>query len=196
MKPITVVFFGLSGSGKGTQAKLLLEYLAKSDPKRKTLYVETGKRFRDFISSDNYTARKIKEIIGAGKFLPPFLPIWTWSGFLVENFTGEEHLVFDGVCRQPEEAPVFDTALQFYGIVKRVILFLESHNDEVEKRLLKRGRYDDTKEKIESRLNDFKKSAMPAVEYFRTAKSCKFITINGDQTIENVHKDIVKVLGI
>ena len=107
MKPITCVFFGPSGSGKGTQAKMLIEYLSKLDPNRKTLYVETGQRFRDFTKTPNYTANKVKDLMANGKFLPSFFPVWTWSGFLIENFTGNEHLVFDGVCRQPEESPGF-----------------------------------------------------------------------------------------
>ena len=37
---------------------------------------------------------------------------------------------------------------------------------------------------------------MPSVEYFRKVPTCKFVTINGDQTIENVHKDVLKALGI
>ena len=196
MKQITVIFFGLSGSGKGTQAKLLLEYLAKNDPDKKTLYIETGARFREFQNSDNYTAKKVKEVTVAGKFLPPFLPIWIWTSLLVEKFTGNEHLVFDGVCRQPEEGPVFDSALQFYGIEKPIILFLSTQNKEVEERLLKRGRYDDTHEKIGERLNAFEKNALPAVEYFRKSPNCRFVDINGSQTIENVQKDILKALGI
>ena len=196
MKPITCVFFGASGSGKGTQAKLLIEYLAKKDSKRKSLYVETGQRFRDFTKSQNYTASKVKEIMAAGKFLPPFFPIWTWAGFLIENFTGEEHLIFDGVCRQPEEGPVFHSALQFYGRAMPVILLLKMRNKEVEKRLLKRGRYDDTLEKIDERLRSFEKNAMPSVEYFQKNPECKFVTIDGDQSIEAVFEDVKKALEI
>lgn len=196
MKQITVIFFGLSGSGKGTQAKLLLEYLAKNDPDRKALYVETGQRFRDFMDAGTYTGIKTKEVMAAGKFLPPFLPIWNWTGFLVDNFTGKEHLIFDGVCRQPEEAPTLDSALQFYGIEKPIALFLSTKNEEVEERLIKRGRYDDTHEKIGERLNAFEKNALPAVEYFRKSPNCRFVDINGSQTIENVQKDILKALGI
>ena len=100
MKQITVVFFGRSGSGKGTQADLLIKYLEQKYSEYKVLYVETGARFREFQKTDNYTAAKVKEVTVAGKFLPPFLPIWNWTGFLVEHFTGTEHLIFDGVCRQ------------------------------------------------------------------------------------------------
>ena len=195
MKQITCVFFGRSGSGKGTQAKLLLEYLGKHFPNEKSLYVETGQQFRDFQNSKNYTAGKIKEVMGAGKFLPPFLPIWTWTSFLIDHFTGSEQLVFDGVCRQPEEAQILDGALQFYGR-KPTILLLDVHHTKVKERLLKRGRYDDTHEKIDERLRAFESGAMPAIKYFEKASTCNFVTINGDQTIPEVFEDVKKALGI
>ncbi len=196
MKQITCVFFGRSGSGKGTQADLLLRYIAEHDPEKKVLYVETGQRFRDFAKKKNYTAEKVREVLAAGKFNPPFLPIWNWTGFLVENFTGKEHLIFDGVCRMPEEAPVFDSALQFYGLEKPVVILLEVPHTEVKKRLLKRGRYDDTDERIDERLRSFEATAQPAIKFFEKAPTCKFVTINGDQSIEAVFEDIKKALGI
>ncbi len=196
MKQITCVFFGRSGSGKGTQANLLIKYLEQNHSGHKVLYVETGQRFRDFQKTDNYTAAKVKEVTTAGKFLPPFLPIWNWTGFLIEHFTGKEHLIFDGLCRQPEEGPIFDSALQFYGREKPFIVLLDVHHEEVKKRLLKRGRYDDTHEKIDERMKAFESGAMPSIEYFRKSPDCTFVDINGDQTIENVFKDLKKALDI
>jgi adenylate kinase family enzyme len=196
MKPITVVFFGRSGAGKGTQADLLLKYLAEKYPEHKAIYVETGQRFRDFQKSANYTAGKIKEVLDAGRFLPPFLPIWTWTGFLIDNFTGKEHLVFDGVCRQPEEGPILDSALQFYGIEKPVIILLDLHHEKARTRLIKRGRYDDKHEKIDERFKAFETGAMPSIRHFEKSPTCKFVTIDGDQTILEVFEDVKKALGI
>ena len=196
MKQITVVFFGRSGSGKGTQADLLIKYLEQKYSEHKVLYVETGARFREFQKTDNYTAAKVKEVTVAGKFLPPFLPIWNWTGFLVEHFTGTEHLIFDGVCRQPEEGPILDSALQFYGREKPFIVLLDVHHEEVKKRLLKRGRYDDTHEKIDERMRAFESGAMPSIQYFQKSLNVTFVTINGDQTIPEVFEDIKKALGI
>src|SRR5581483_2579239 len=111
----TVVFFGKSGSGKGTQASLLLKTLERVDPDNKALYVETGKQFREFAnSSDSYLAKRVMDVMQAGKFMPPFLPIWTWTQYFADHLkTGGEHMVCDGLCRQPEEAPILDQAFQF-----------------------------------------------------------------------------------
>jgi adenylate kinase family enzyme len=198
MKPITCVFFGRSGSGKGTQAELLLKKLKDLDPSMKTVYVETGDRFRKFVNNnDNYTAGRVREVMGAGGLMPAFVPIWTWTGLLIDELTGAgEHLVFDGVSRRPDEAPILDSALQFYGREKPTILFLDVPVPEVTNRLMKRGRHDDKEEKIAERLRWFETDVMKAVHYFETNPYYNFVNIDGHQSIENVHKDILKALGI
>jgi adenylate kinase len=198
MKPTTVVFLGKSGSGKGTQAALLVKTFERVDPLRKALYVETGQKFRNYIeTSTSVMAKKIKEVMMQGKFLPPFIPIWSWTQFLADEFlTGEEHLIFDGVCRQPEEAPILDKALQFLGCKEPVVILLDVHHKIVTDRLLKRGRFDDKHEKIQERLHVFETQAMPAVDYFKQSKNAKFVVVDGDQSIEKVHEDVLKALGI
>ncbi len=198
MKPVTVAFFGKSGSGKGTQAALLIKTFERLDAVNATIYVETGQKFRHFIeTSTSFVAKKIKEVLVAGKFSPPFTPIWIWTQCLIDSLkTGNEHLIFDGVCRQPEEAPMFDQALQFLDRGLPVILLLDCHHKVVTERLLKRGRFDDKHEKIASRLKEFESNAMPAINYFKKSPTVNFITVNGDQSIEKVHEDVLKALGI
>jgi len=198
MKPITCVFFGKSGSGKGTQAALLSKTCERLDSKNKFIYVETGQRFRNFVDeSGTFTAKITKEVIGTGKLMPAFIPVWIWAGLLIDEIkTGSEHLVFDGVARRFEEAPILDSALQFYNREKPTILFLDIHHEEAKKRLLKRGRHDDKEEKIAERLRWFETDAMKAVKYFEKHPYYNFVKINGDQSIEKVHEDILKALGL
>ncbi|MBX4209145.1 nucleoside monophosphate kinase [Candidatus Parcubacteria bacterium] len=198
MDPTTVIFFGKSGAGKGTQAVLLIKTLERLDAAKKALYVETGQRFRNFVeTSPSFIATKTKEVMMAGKFMPPFMPIWNWTGLLIDELkTGTEHLVFDGVCRQPEEAPILDGALQFLGRGKPIVILLDAHHEEVTKRLLKRGRFDDKHDKIAERLREFEKGAMPSVNYFKKSPHCKFVTVDGNQSIEKVHEDVLRALGI
>ncbi len=198
MKPITCILFGKSGSGKGTQATLLMKTCERLDPKNKFIYVETGQRFRNFIDdSGTYTAKLTRQVMHAGALMPAFIPIWTWTNlFIDEIITGREHMVLDGVSRRLDEAPVLDSALQFYKRDKPKVLFLDIHHEEAKKRLLKRGRHDDKEEKIAERLRWFETDAMKAVRYFEKNPYYNFVKINGDQTIEKVHEDILKALGI
>jgi adenylate kinase len=197
MKQITCIFFGRSGSGKGTQAELLIKKLNAIDPANKVIYVETGSELRKLKTNGTYTAELIKGVIDHGKLMPASVPIFCWSNLMMSEVkTGKEHMVLDGVARRPEEAPILSQALDFYGRAETAIVFLDASNEEVTGRLLKRGRHDDTKEKIAERLKWFETDVMPSVNFFRSCKSCKYINIDGDQSIEDVHKDVVKALGI
>jgi adenylate kinase family enzyme len=49
---------------------------------------------------------------------------------------------------------------------------------------------DKTIEKIDKRLNWFDQDTWPAIEYFKTNPLYRFIEVNGEQSIEEVHADI------
>lgn len=198
MSPITCIFFGRSGAGKGTQADLLLKLLADTDTQNKAIYVETGARFRTFIKeSTSYTAKKVAETIGSGGLMPAYFPIWMWSGLLIDELkTGSEHLVLDGVCRRHEEPPILDSAFRFYDRKKPTVILLEVHHESAKHRLLKRGRHDDKEEKIAERMRWYEADVVKAMQFFEKDPYYNFVRINGDQSIEDVHRDVRKVLGL
>lgn len=187
------LFFGRSGCGKGTQAKLLADFLKAKG--RKVIYIETGSQFREFIKKENYSGKLAGDILRDGRLIPIFLPIWIWTNILIDNFTGEEDLVLDGLCRRREEASALDSAFDFYKIKKPNIILMNVSKEWSFNRMMERKRADDTTEKIRNRLDWYEKSVMPSIDYFREKSECNFIEINGEQTIENVHKDIIKALG-
>ena len=189
MTPKTFIFFGKSGSGKGTQANLLIESLRAKD-ERKILYVETGERFREFINSNNYSAQLTKEVMKLGGLLPVFLPVWIWTDFLVENFSGEEHLVLDGLCRRPAEAPVLDSAMKFYKREKPIIVYINTSDEWSAERLKSRGRSDDSDTYIKSRLDWFEWNVVPALSYFHDNEDYHFVEINGERSVEEVQSEL------
>jgi adenylate kinase len=190
----TFVFFGRSGCGKGTQAKLLLDHLKKTDPERETLYIETGARFREFMEQKNYTSKITGEIIEKGELLPAFLPIWMWTGIFVESLKGDEHIILDGLSRRPEEAPILDSAMKFYKREKPAIILIDVSRDWSKKRLEERGREDDTPEDIEKRLNWYDTNVAPTVDFFKVNPDYEFISVNGEEPVEAVHKEILKAV--
>ena len=190
----TVIFYGPSGSGKGTQALLLKAYLEKNDPAHKVLYIETGEQFRGFMAKDNFTARLVKKVVGEGGLLPEFLPIWVWVSFLVDHYTGAEHLILDGLARRPDEAPVLEHALMFYERPRPDVVVLNVSRAWVLERLNARGRHDDTEQEVDRRLSWYEEQVRPASEYLESTGKFSMHQVNGEQTIEGVHKDIVKAL--
>ena len=185
------LFFGRSGSGKGTQAGLLDRYLTETTSK-KVIHIETGKRLRDFIKKDYLSSRLTEEILENGKLMPEFLPVWIWSDILIKQFTGKEHLIIDGASRRVEEAPVLDSAFHFYGFEQPKIILIDVSRERAIEMMKNRHRADDTDEYIKNRLDWYEDNVVPAIDYFRGTQSCKFIRINGEQSIEGVHKEIIE----
>lgn len=196
MSPQTFIFFGPSGSGKGTQAKLLQEVIKQKDPERNILYIETGQKFRELAEGDSLTASYIKNILKEGGLMPVFLPIYIWTEYLLNNVTGDEHIFFDGVSRRLVEANVLDSALKFYERKNPIVVSIECSDDWAIKLMKGRGRADDTEEEMKKRLAWYKENTAPAIEYFKNDPDYKFISINGEQTIEEVHKELMEKVGL
>lgn len=189
----TVIFIGRSGCGKGTQAGLLKDRIYKQDlEKRPILYVETGERFRQFLRGENYSSKLSEKIYEDGLLQPSFLGCFMWGHQLVEELKENMHVVFDGVARTRAEAEVFTSALDFYKRESPTVIYIDVSRKWSEDRLLARGRADDKSlSKITKRLDWFDKDVLPAIEYFKNNPFYKFIEVNGEQTIEKVHADII-----
>jgi len=192
----TFIFVGRSGCGKGTQSELLQKLVKEKDPESKIFYLEAGERFRQFIKGEGYSNILSSVIYKNGDRQPDFLAIWMWSNILIENFKGTEHAFFDGITRSLPEAMSFSTALEFYGR-KATVIHLNVSREWSEKRLLARGRSDDVSlDEIRKRLDWFDRDSAPAIEYFKTNKNYTLLEINGEQTIEQVHMEIVSKLSL
>ncbi len=188
----TVIFIGRSGSGKGTQAALFKDRIAKADGGRKILYVETGDRFRQFIRGKNYSSLLSRKAYEEDERQPDFLACWMWSDILIEELDKDMHLVFDGAPRAKDEAEILTSALRFYNREKPTVIYLAVSRRWSEEHLLKRARIDDKNiAKIDKRLDWFDKDVLPVLEYFRNNPYYRFLEVNGEQAIEKVNADIV-----
>lgn len=193
--PITCLFYGRSGAGKGTQAKLLQEHL-KEHTDRDVLYVETGNGLRDLATKKDkyFTGALTEKTLSEGGLFPEFLPIWVWSNALVKHYSGEEHLILDGLARRKDEVPVLDSAIEFYNIKHPYIFHINVSRERAFEMLKGRGRPDDTDDSINERLDWFEENVQNAMNAFRDLPRYNFIDINGEQTIEEVHQDILDAI--
>jgi adenylate kinase family enzyme len=196
MNQRTIIFIGPSGSGKGTQAQLILETLKKADSDRKVLYIQSGQELREFMKQDNYLARRTKETLDEGGLMPSFMPIFIWGSFLVKNYSGVEHLVFDGTPRRLIEAEAMDSMFTFFNLEKPVVIYLDVPQEETVRRLMLRKRYDDTEEDIRKRLSWYHTEVEPALNHFRNREDVVVLDIDGNRPIEEIHEDIVKKIGL
>ena len=85
--------------------------------------------------------------------------------------------------------------MKFFKHDKISIIYIEVGKEEAMKRNLKRGRHDDTPEGLEKRFDEYVNNVIPAMNCFEDKPGYTIYKINGEQSIENVHRDIVKALG-
>ena len=191
-KPRVFLLIGRSGCGKGTQAKLLIKYL-KDNNLGETLYVYTGERLRNFAEKEeNFAARLAKSKMKDGDLLPSFLAVWLWSGALIEGIDENNIVIMDGSPRTLLEALMTDDAMEFYGRSNVVPIFLETSEEWSTQRLLGRGRSDDSLKSIKKRMAYFEKSVVPIIDYYEKESKHKLIKVNGEQSIEDVHREILE----
>lgn len=198
MIPQTFIFIGPSGSGKGTQGKLLSEYLKKIDPENNIFYLESGAKFRELIAKNTYTSELAKSINDRGELQPPFLAVHVWSHIFIEEFKGHEHVIVDGTPRTVKEAEIFDSAMKFYGKENVKVVLLSVSEEWAHDRLMGRhGRKDDIlDEAVLRRLDWFKKDVLQTVGYLRKNPRYDILDINGEQSIEEVHQEILNKIKI
>lgn len=196
MTPHTFLFFGRSGSGKGTQAKLLMDALGRKDPEKRTMYIETGAKLREFIEEAGLSAELTKSVMSKGGLLPSFIPIWIWTNYFIRHLKGSEHLILDGLARRLYEAPVLDDALKFYNREKPFVIVITTSREWAKERLLGRGRADDTKLDIDARMDWFDGNVTPTIDFFRQNAYYTTIVIDGEQSIEAVHREIMHKTGL
>lgn len=183
------IFIGRSGCGKGTQAELLIEYLKKNG--RKIFSLETGDKFREFIKGGDHSNKLSRAISEQGDLQPEFLAILMWALTMVDSVKGGEDFVLDGVSRKMAEATVLDSALKFYGFEKPILVFMNVSRKWSEERLAGRGRSDDDINEVKKRLDWYDADVAPVVEWYKNNAEYQFLDINGEQTVEEVHREII-----
>lgn len=189
--PEICIFMGRSGCGKGTQVELYIKKLEEING-LKTLHIETGSLLRALVKTSTFTAEKTKEIIETGNLMPESIVIGLWINYLMNNFTNNENLVFDGAPRRLTEATLLDDTLKFYKISKYRVVYINVSKEWATARLLARGRKDDTPDGIEKRMSWFDNDVMPSIEFLKNNKNCEFIDVNGEQTIEQVSAELLE----
>lgn len=190
MQPQTFVFFGIVGSGKGTQVKLLMEFLKKKDG-REQLYVGTGEIFRKILESGSEDASGLKELVHSGKLISDEITNNLVEKKVNSELTPEKHLIFDGYPRTLGQSKYFEELLASKKREGVKIIYIELSEAEATKRNLLRGRHDDTEEGLKKRFDEYKNNVIPAMSYFQGKNGYEIYTINGEQSVEDVHKEII-----
>jgi len=214
---IAIIILGRAGSGKGTQAKLLVDKLGLG-------YFGTGESLRKRKKKKDFTGRKVGKVIARGELIPSFIVCNIWTD-MFEDFKrrGLPGVILDGSPKGMDEKELIDEALDWYEFSKVKVLLIDISAKESFNRLTRRRqcknckrlipwvgefkklrkcdkcggdlilRADDNPAAIRERLEFFKTDVMPVMRDYK--KQGKLVRINGEQSIEDVSKDILKALG-
>ncbi|MBI4158363.1 MAG: nucleoside monophosphate kinase [Candidatus Yanofskybacteria bacterium] len=183
-KPINLIFFGRSGSGKGTQAELLTKHF------KNVLHVSTGDLFRDLAKQDTDVGIRIKEVLDKGGLPFDQMATTLWMHEISYKLKKDQNLLCDGLPRRLDEAKnIYDFLLWLERLDNTKALIIEISREEAIKRLLNRARYDDDEGAINKRLDWYEDRVIPAINFFR--EKDLVIEINGEQSIEEVFKEIL-----
>jgi adenylate kinase len=195
-RPLSVLFFGTQGAGKGTQVKMLMESLKQREPNRGIIHIDMGAELRALRDAGSYAGKLTGVTIDAGHRMPDFMPIYLQTKKLVENLkVGDEHVIADGLARGADQTRGFDDAMKYFGRDDFQIISLELAEESAVKRLLARGRNDDTEEGIRNRLSWYKSDVLPQLELLRE-RGRKIHVIDGEPDMGTIHKDILQKLGL
>lgn len=191
----TFIFFGIAGSGKGTQIELLKNYLNKKD-KKEIVYAGTGEGFRKLINANNYTSYLIKDSLDRGELQPDFFATSIVVDILAKDLGEEKNLITDGYPRTINQSKIIEEMMKFWRRDNIDIIYIKLDREEAMQRNLKRGRTDDNKEALNKRFDEFYQNVIPSMEYFNNKENYRIHIIEGNQGIEKVHEDIIKSLNI
>lgn len=189
-----VIFYGPEGSGKGTQAKLLSQALHIP-------ILTSGDLVRDAAANDKGIIGEVcRESLAEGKYVADSEMFVLWKWRLKEKDAAGEWIM-DGFPRNVEQAKFLDDKIDKYGYKIEKVFYLNISEEESMKRLIKRGRplhpnsteLHDSPERIKSRLSIYKGGEQDVLEYYK--EQGVLVEINGDQSIEKVHEDIMKNVG-
>jgi adenylate kinase len=194
-KPYTFVFFGIAGSGKGTQVEMLEQYLKTNSLIYHTVHISPGSEYRKIVSNGSYTGEIIKTTLEAGHLQPDFITNGLFISTLASNLQKNSCIISDGFPRSISQSEAFEEAMDYYERNDIKIFYIEVSKEEAVKRMKLRARNDDTDQSIEKRFDEYVKNVLPSMDYFKNKSGYTIYKINGEQPVPDVHSDIIKCLG-
>jgi adenylate kinase len=210
-----LVFMGAPGSGKGTQARRLMEAYASPQ-------ISTGDLLRAAVAAGTALGKKAKAAMDAGQLVADDIVI----GMIRERLNQKDTkfgFILDGFPRSLAQAAALDKMLNEVSQPLNKAILLDVKFDNLLKRLTGRRtckvcghlynvhysppkkagvcdldggelvqRADDNEATITKRLKVYEDQTAPLVDYYKQQK--KFVAIDGEGSMDEIFRRIEKVL--
>lgn len=179
-----LIFLGPPGSGKGTQAQVLAESL-------NIPHISTGEILRQAMQEQTPLGIKAQSYVNSGDLVPDQL-----VQDLVQERLNQPDVksgwILDGFPRKVTQAVFLEELLAEINQGGERVVNLDAPDDVVVARLLDRGRKDDTEAVIRHRLDVYRAETAPLIDYYGDRH--KLMTVNGDQSQEEVTHELQKIV--
>ncbi|MCS6894416.1 MAG: nucleoside monophosphate kinase [Deltaproteobacteria bacterium] len=179
-----VVLFGPPGSGKGSQAKQLVNY--------GYIHFSPGEILRHHIKQGTGLGKQLEEIVKTGQLVPDYVV----DNFFLDVLKNNKPVVFDGYPRTVEQLSNFSN---YVSKGQAIVINLVVPEETLIQRMLNRaaleGRSDDTPESIRKRLENYQSITAPVLDGFKKL-DFSIQDFDGTRTIEETFAEIKKLLNL
>ncbi|MEY9361670.1 adenylate kinase [Bradyrhizobium yuanmingense] len=189
-----IILLGPPGSGKGTQAQLLVQRYG-------IVQLSTGEMLRAAVAAGTPVGLKAKEIMASGGLVPDDVVVGIISD-RIEQPDAKSGFILDGFPRTVPQAEALDELLKRKHLKLDAVIELRVNESallsRVETRVAQmreRGeevRLDDTPEVLTKRLASYRSQTEPLIHYYSERR--KLSTIDGMMTIDEVTRAIHRQL--
>jgi adenylate kinase len=183
-----VILLGPPGSGKGTQGEVLSKKFGVPQ-------ISTGDMLRSAIAAGSELGKKVQDIMSAGALVDDETMLEVVTARLAEADTARGFLL-DGYPRTLPQARSLDRILGNRGEggsggIDHVLL-VEVPEEELVRRMVARGRVDDTPEVARDRQRIYRETTEPLVAYYGERGLVR--RISGFQPIPDVTRQMIAAL--
>ncbi len=183
-----IVLLGPPGSGKGTQAELLVDKLELP-------HISTGELLRSAAEAGTELGLKAKRVTDRGDLVSDEIML----GLITERLSRDDvnnGFILDGYPRNITQAKALDEILERQGRPMVDVLHIDLDAEQVVQRIAGRAaeehRSDDVEEVVRNRLRIYMEQTAPVVEYY--AARGVLSRVLGQGTAEEVFQRIMSVL--
>lgn len=184
-----LVLLGPPGSGKGTQATRLKEYL-------QVPHISTGDLLRAEVAAGSPLGMQAKEVMAQGNLVSDEILL----GMLESRFSRDDTkngFILDGYPRNLAQAAALGELLKKIGQPMDYAVQLEVPTDLLVERIAGRaaaeGRADDTPESVRTRLKVYNDQTAPVIEYYR--QHGQLTVVNGVGELDDVTNRLIEALS-
>ncbi len=183
-----IIFFGPPGAGKGTQAKIISEYL-------NVPHLSTGDILRKKLLDNDQLAIELKKIMSSGNLVSDEI----LNSIVSSRLKNEERngFILDGYPRTLKQSEFLNKFLlqtsNSIDYIFNIQINFETLKDRIIKRSSEESREDDNIHVIETRYNEYLNSTQKVSNYYKNKFPNIFNEIDGSLRINEITEKIKEI---